>query len=110
MTGSVANVEETNGGGGDGTIVSNNEGGAVPFDVECLFFRWNLFSVAAGREGIRGVGFGGMSGSGGGGGGALGDVSCGAPGGAVGVGAALPFFTSLLDDFSALDAFSIGYS
>ncbi len=76
---------------------------------------FDIASIAAGLVGIRGGGGGGLaiisSGGGGGGGGRGGgtdEVSGGAPGGAVGKFAAA-FFTSLLADFSAPDAFSTGY-
>ena len=58
------------------------------------------------RSGVGGRGRG-EEGGGVGGGGTVVDASGGAPGGAVGTLAAA-FFTSLFDDFSAPDAFSMG--
>ncbi len=62
-----------------------------------------LMTTGSGGGGLMTTG----SGGGGGGGGGTDEVSGGAPGGAVGKFAAA-FFTSLLADFSATDAFSTG--
>ncbi len=88
------------------------------FDADCFCFAsLGMTSITEGLLGIRGIGVGGLAttiaGGGGGGGGGGGEVntdaaSGGAPGGAVGNFAAA-FFTSLLADFSAPDAFSTGY-
>ncbi len=105
------------GGGGGESIVVSRDGGAAWFNVGCFCFAsFGKASITAGLVGISGIGGGGLvvittgSGGGGGGGGSgggAGDVSGGAPGGAVGK-FATAFFTSLLADFSAPDAFSTG--
>lgn len=124
ITASAIDGTDCDGGGGGGcccggeTIVLSKEGGGgMLFNVACFCFaNLGIISTGEGLTGIRGVGVDGLAattiGSGGGGGGAGGvstnAASGGAPGGAVGKFAAA-FFTSLLADFSAPDAFSTGY-
>lgn len=128
ITGSGAGVDDDFGGGGGETMVLSREGNGVGFDVDCCCL--TTFGIVSGMTdlvGIRGTGTGSLvtttqgsvsvgsvvgTGSACGGGGVGGEVCCsasgGAPGGAVGK-LEVAFFTSLLDDFSAPDAFSTGY-
>jgi hypothetical protein len=94
----------------------SNEGGGVLTGIDCFgLATFDIESITDGLVGISGTGGGGLAamttgsgcGGGGGGGGGAGEVSGGAPGGAVGKCAAA-FFTSLFADFSAPDAFSTG--
>ncbi len=92
----------------------SNEGGGVLTGIDCFCLTsFDIESITGGLVGMSGIGGGGLaatttgSGGGGGGGGGIGEVSGGAPGGAIGKFAAA-FFTSLFADFSAPDAFSTG--
>lgn len=97
-------------------MVVSKEGGVVLIGFGLMSL--DAASITAALVGISGIGGGGLAtttigssskGSGGGGGGAggVGEISGGAPGGAVGKFAAA-FFTSLFADFSAPHAFSTG--
>jgi hypothetical protein len=94
----------------------SNEGGGVLTSIDCFCLTsFDIESITGGLVGMSGIGGGGLAatttgsggGGGGGGGGGIGEVSGGAPGGAIGKFAAA-FFTSLFADFSAPDAFSTG--